>query len=100
MLRKGLIACAIATMLTAGVGLAKVRVYVGTAPPAAVVETAPPSPGYGYVWTPGYYNYNGGSYAWTNGQWMRAPHGRHHYVGGTWVRSHRGYYYRDGYWRR
>ena len=99
MLRKGLIACAIATMLTAGVGLAKVRVYVGTAPPAAVVETMPPSPGAGYVWTPGYYNWNGGSYAWVGGRWVTPPRGHHGYESGRWQRDKKGWYYRDGTWR-
>ena len=99
MLRKGLITCAIATMLTAGVGLAKVHVYVGLAPPAPVVETRPIAPGPGYMWTPGYYNWDGAHYVWVNGQWMLPPGHHHHYVAGAWVHHHRGWYYRDGYWK-
>jgi hypothetical protein len=99
MFRKGLIGCAIATMLTAGVGLARVRVYVGTAPPPPVFETVPGSPGAGYVWTPGYYSWDGGSYAWVGGRWAMPPHHHHHYEGGRWMHDNRGYYYRDGRWR-
>jgi hypothetical protein len=99
MLRKGLITCAIATMLTAGVSFAKVHVYVGIAPPARVVETMPPSPGANYVWTPGYYNYEGGHYVWVGGRWLLPPGHHRHYVAGEWVHGRRGWYYREGRWR-
>lgn len=99
MLRKGLIACAFAAMLTAGISFAKDRVYIQTGPPAAVVETRPPAPGAAYVWTPGYYNYNGGSYAWVGGKWVTPPHGHHHYESGRWMHDKNGWYYRDGYWK-
>jgi len=99
MLRKGLMGCVFATILTCGIASAKVHVYVGIAPPAPIVETRPPSPGAAYVWTPGYYNWNGSSYVWANGAWAVPPHRHHHYVAGAWVHSHRGYYYREGHWR-
>ena len=97
--RNGLITCALAATLTAGVGLAKTHVYVTLAPPAPVVETRPAMPGSGYVWTPGFYNWNGSNYVWNNGAWVTPPRHHHHYVSGAWVHSHHGWYYRQGYWR-
>jgi len=99
MFRNALITAAIAGMLTAGMSFAKVSFYVGVAPPAPIVETRPPAPGPGYVWTPGYYRWSGNSYAWTNGLWVHPPHHRHHYVAGAWVHRHSGWYFRPGYWR-
>ena len=99
MFRNGLITCAMAAMLTAGIGFAKVHVYVGVAPPAPIVETRPPAPGSAYVWTPGYYNWNGSRYVWARGAWVM-PHGHYrHYSAGGWVHGRRGWYYRDGRWR-
>jgi hypothetical protein len=99
MIRKGLITCALAGLLTAGTAFAKVHFYVNVGPPAAVVETRPIAPGPGYVWTPGYYHWNGNSYVWLNGAWAHPPHHHHRYVAGVWVHGHRGWYYRNGYWR-
>ncbi len=100
MFRNGLIACAIAAMLTAGIGYAKVHVFVGVAPPPPVVVTPPPAPGRGYVWVPGYYTWNGANYVWANGTWVVPPHHYRHYVAGVWVHGHHGYFYRPGHWRR
>jgi WXXGXW repeat (2 copies) len=99
MFRKGLITCAIAGLLTSGIAFAKLHVYVGIAPPAPIVETPAPAPGPGYIYTPGYYNWNGSSYVWVNGGWVLPPAHRHHYVAGIWVHNHRGYYFREGHWR-
>jgi hypothetical protein len=86
-------------MLTAGVGMAKVHVYVGIAPPAPIVETRPPMPGPGYVWVPGYHNWNGSAYVWTGGHWMTPPHAHARYLAGRWHHAHRGWYYEEGRWR-
>lgn len=99
MFRKGLIACAIATMLTAGIGAARVGVYVATPPPAPRIERMSRRPGPGFVWTPGFYSWNGRRYVWVGGRWMRPPRGRTRFVTGAWVRSGRGWHYRPGFWR-
>ena len=99
MFRRALMTCAIAGMLTAGIGYAKIGLYIGVAPPAPVYETPPPTPGPGYVWTPGHYIWNGGSYVWTNGAWLLPPAHHHHYVAGVWVHNHHGWRYRNGHWR-
>jgi hypothetical protein len=64
-------------------------------PPAPPMETAPPAPGPDYVWTPGYYNWNGVAWVWAPGIWVVPP-----YRGAVWFRG--GWVYRGGraYWSR
>ena len=100
MFRKALMIGAMTGALGVGVLSARAHIYVNVAPPAPVVETPGPAPGPGYMWTPGYYNYTNGNYAWINGQWVIPPAHRHHYVEGRWVHHHHDYYFREGHWRR
>src|SRR6185312_10164908 len=58
---------------------------VGTPPPPPRYEVVP-APRPGYVWAPGYWNWNGGRYVWVVGSWHRnrpgyvyyRPHWVHH----------------------
>ncbi|MGA8534478.1 MAG: hypothetical protein WB615_10260 [Candidatus Tumulicola sp.] len=70
-------------------------VYVSTSPPAAIVETVPASPGAGYAWVPGYYQWNGSRYVWVHGHYA---HHAGRWCGGHWRHEHRGYYWVNGYW--
>jgi hypothetical protein len=49
------------------------RVYIDLAPPPLRFEAYVAPPGVGFVWTPGYYGYRGGSYVWVGGSWLRPP---------------------------
>ena len=78
---------------------AHVGIGINIGPPAAVVEAPPPPPQPGYIWTPGYWSWNGVQYVWVPG----------HYVlgrpGWRWVPEHyvqRGPYYTfvPGHWAR
>jgi hypothetical protein len=72
---------------------------VSNYPPEPLYEEVTVSPGYGYVWIDGYWNWNGYDWAWSTGRWVRersgyiyvAPYYDH--VGGRYV-------YRGGYWSR
>jgi hypothetical protein len=99
MLRKGLITCALAGILTVGMTSAKTRIYVNVAPPAAVVETPGPMPGAGYSWTPGYYRWEGNAYRWNAGAWVMPPHRHAHWVSGRWHHHGHQYYFEEGHWR-
>jgi hypothetical protein len=63
-------------------------------PEIAVVEIAPPPPRLedipsareGYVWSPGYWNYDGGNYVWVDGRFIADQSGAR-YVGPRWVES-------------
>jgi hypothetical protein len=60
-----------------------VSVTVGSRPPPPRYERVPP-PRRGYVWAPGYWNWDGGRYAW---------------FGGHWYPARPGYIYRPPVWR-
>jgi hypothetical protein len=86
-------------LLSATAAEARTRVYVRIGPPAAVVETRTVAPGPGYVWVPGYQQWNGTSYVWTRGSWQTPPRHHAHWVTGRWTHSRHGYYWTEGRWR-
>ena len=67
---------ALAALLFAGLPLASSSAYVGVsiaiAPPAIPIYEQPYSPGLGYIWTPGYWDYAAGYY-WVPRVWVRPP---------------------------
>ena len=76
------------------------RVYVTIAPPAPVVERVVVSPGPGYVWQHGYHRWDGRSYVWTAGTWVRTPRRYRQWIPGHWISTRRGYYWEAGHWVR
>jgi len=89
----------IAALLLAALPLASqagVFVSVTIAPPVLPVYEQPPIPGPGYIWTPGYWAWDG-SYYWVPGTWVLAP------VGLLWTPGYWGwvddvYFWHAGYW--
>jgi hypothetical protein len=79
---------------------ARVGVDINIGPPAAVVEAPPPPPPQpGYIWTAGYWSWDGVRYVWVPGSYIVAR------PGWRWVPPHyvaHGPYYRfvPGHWRR
>jgi len=77
-MKKLLIATVIAASLGGGLGLAPAAyadvVVVRVAPPPARDEVIPPARD-GFVWTPGYWRWNGHRHVWVNGKYVRARHG-------------------------
>jgi hypothetical protein len=45
-------------------------IEVHTPPPAPPPETRPPSPGFGYIYVAGYWEWIDGSYVWHPGRWI------------------------------
>jgi hypothetical protein len=79
---------------------AGVFVSVGIAPPVIPVYAQPIAPGYGYIWTPGYWAYGDDGYYWVDGAWVYPP-----YVGALWTPGYWGwggaaYFWHPGYWGR
>ena len=64
-------------------------VFVDRAPPAAQVEIVP-GPRQGYVWSPGYYNYENNQHVWVKGESIREREG-YSYQPNRWVEH-------DGRW--
>jgi hypothetical protein len=93
MFRRGLIAGLLA------VSSVSARFVVRLAPPRPLVEAVVPAPGIGYVWTPGYYGWNGQAYVWSPGAWVVAPWPGANWEPAHWVRRHGGWVFVEGHWR-
>jgi hypothetical protein len=65
--------------------------------PADVVYARPVSPGHGYVWVTGEWEWRGGSYHWHGGSWQRAREGQA-WKSGYWENNQRGYRWHKGRW--
>ena len=73
-----------------------VGIDIQIAPPAPrVVEAPPPRPG--YVWTPGYYRWDGHHHVWVDGRFLRERHGQH-WVPEHWDERHGRYHFEPGHW--
>ena len=77
---------------------ARTDVYVRVAPPAPVYEVVPP-PRHGYVWAPGYWNWNGHRHVWHRGYWVRERQG-YRYEPHHWVQRGNRWELERGYWSR
>ena len=69
--------------------VADVEVFLNVGPPAAQFERAP-EPRQGYVWSPGYYDYQNNNHVWVSGESLREREG-YSYQPNRWVE-------RDGRW--
>jgi hypothetical protein len=75
------------------------RVTVRLTPPPVIVEAPAPTPGPGYVWTPGYYRWDGRAYIWVPGSWVMAPWPGARWVPPHWARRRGGWGFIEGHWR-
>jgi hypothetical protein len=72
-------------------------VSIGFAPPALPVYEQPMCPGDGYLWTPGYWAWDG-AYYWVPGEWVMAPETGYLWTPGYWGWGGGGYRFNQGYW--
>ncbi|GGA06492.1 YXWGXW repeat-containing protein [Dyella caseinilytica] len=75
-----------------------VGITVGFPPPILPVYVQPAIPAPGYIWTPGYWAWNGYAYYWVPGTWVLAP-----FYGALWTPGYWGwvggvYAFHPGYW--
>jgi len=75
------------------------RVIVADEPPPPLpVYDQPPIPAEGYIWTPGYWNWNGEEHYWVPGTWVRPPRVGLLWTPGYWAVGDGGYAFHRGYW--
>ncbi|HKS81885.1 MAG TPA: hypothetical protein VJR23_10315 [Candidatus Acidoferrales bacterium] len=79
---------------------AGVRVVVTIAPPPLPVYVQPACPGDGYIWVPGYWDWDEDydDYYWVPGTWVLAPEAGYLWTPGYWGWDGDGYVFYDGYW--
>jgi hypothetical protein len=77
-------------------GPAYYGVTVGVAPPPPRV-TEVPQPRLGYVWTSGYWSWDGRAYVWVEGRWVAERPG-YHWVPAHWVETSGGWRFIRGHW--
>lgn len=71
---------------------------VTIAPPPARVETVVVRPGPEYVWTRGYWDWDGDSWAWVQGRWAVGPTRTANWVPARYARVSSGWEYVPGHW--
>lgn len=92
MTMKSALLCAaigITASIAPGISFARTFVDIDVAPPAPREEVVP-APRVGFVWAPGFWDYDGHHHVWSKGHWERERSG-HHWVNDSWVQ-------RDGHW--
>jgi WXXGXW repeat (2 copies) len=77
-----------------------VGISVGFAPPELPVYEQPICPGDGYIWTPGYWAWDGdvGDYYWVPGTWVMAPQVGFLWTPGWWGWGGSAFIFHEGYW--
>ncbi len=78
-----------------------IGISVGFAPPALPVYEQPPLPSDGYVWTPGYWAWDGPyqDYYWVPGTWVEPPSPGYLWTPAYWSYDDGGaYVFNEGYW--
>lgn len=76
-----------------------VGISVNLAPPALPVYVQPEIPASGYIWSPGYWAYEGDSgYYWVPGTWVEPPQPGYLWTPGYWGWNDDAYLWHGGYW--
>lgn len=77
-----------------------IGVSVGVPPPPLPVYEQPPIPGPGYIWTPGYWAWDGDDddYYWVPGTWVLAPEPGLLWTPAWWGWDDGEYVFHGGYW--
>jgi hypothetical protein len=90
----------IALVCFSGMSKAQVAVgiSVGFAPPALPVYEQPICPQDGWLWTPGYWAWDGDDYYWVPGTWVGAPQEGYLWTPPYWGWENNAYFFHEGFW--
>jgi len=93
------LAIGFAALTMAACGPTYVGMGVGPPPPRPVVAYRPAAPGYGYVWTDGYWDLRGDRWHWMEGRWAKPPRPHARWESGYWAPRNGRYRWHPGRWR-
>jgi hypothetical protein len=81
------------------VGKGQVAISVSFGPPPIPVYEQPICPAEGYIWTPGFWDYDEeDGYYWVPGTWVEAPEPGYLWTPGYWGWGNGVYLFHEGYW--
>ncbi len=75
-----------------------IGISVGFAPPEIPVYEQPICPADGYIWTPGYWAWDGDDYYWVPGTWVLAPEVGFFWTPPFWGWGGSAFIFHEGYW--
>jgi hypothetical protein len=75
-----------------------IGVSVGVAPPPLPIYDQPPIPAPGYLWTPGYWAWDGDDYYWVPGTWVLPPEPGLLWTPAWWGWDDGAFLFHVGYW--
>jgi WXXGXW repeat (2 copies) len=95
-----LVAGALISMPAGSLAQISIGISINIEPPALPVYVQPPCPQPNYMWTPGYWAWDGvGDYYWVPGTWVLAPQPGYLWTPGYWGWGDGGVYvFNAGYW--
>ena len=93
-----LLAVAMLALSAASFSQVGVSISVGYPPPEIPVYTQPVCPGDGYIWTPGYWAWDGQDYYWVPGTWVLAPQVGYFWTPPYWGWNGVAFAFFPGYW--
>lgn len=90
---------ALALPAFAQIPIPDIEIHVAhSAPPHLRHEHRPPSPGEGYVWVGGAWDWRADQWAWVPGRWDRPAHADVRWVHPRYVHEYGAYRYEPGHW--
>jgi len=95
-MKTALLCAALGMTAVSGVASARTYIDIDVAPPAPREEVIP-APRVGYVWAPGYWDWQGHRHVWVRGHYIREHHG-HHWVHDEWVQRDGRWHHERGHW--
>jgi hypothetical protein len=95
-----LLAVTFAVLALSASSMAQLRVSVSFGPPAIPVYEQPLCPGDGYMWTPGYWDWDAddADYFWVPGTWVLAPEAGFLWTPGWWGWGGDAFLFHEGFW--
>jgi hypothetical protein len=88
--------CVVASGISASAVAAGAGMESDVAPPAPREERAP-APRDGYIWAPGYWDWNGHAYSWVSGRYLYEHRGAH-WVPDRWEQAGSHWQHVSGHW--
>jgi len=89
---------ALVVLAISSAAFAQIRITVAFGPPALPVYEQPICPGDGYIWTPGYWAWDGGDYYWVPGTWVLGPEVGYLWTPPWWGWDSGVFLFHEGFW--